>query len=553
MTSRVALYARYSDDRQNERSIADQLGVLTAHVGRRGWTIAGVFTDAAISASAMANRPGLLSALDAAQRGEYDLLLVEDEDRIARNLEHLAHVANRLEDAGAAIATLASDKVEGMMIALKGGMGQDFLRNLSAKTKRGMASNADKGLATGSRLYGYRSQPGGAVEIVPEQAQVIRRIFALYADDCMTTRQIAALLNAEGIASPAGGMWNASTISGSKQRANGVLHSEIYAGVKVYGRVEMRKDRQTGRRVTICHPPESHTRVEVPQLRIIDDGLWLRAHARIAGNTGPTQATRKRPTRRPYLLSGLVFCGCCGAGYAAQGMNRLACAGYREKGPVACTNRRHVNRTDVERRVLKGLRERLLSPAAVAAYARTYHQAWEAEAQAARSRRAPTEKRLAEVGRAIERGVDAIFNGTGDVTAIGSRLRGLEAEQADLRQILDRMDASAPPPIQLHPRAADLYVRRVEALQALMDGPKTSASPQEMDVAMITEVRDLIQRIEITPESHETRAPYAVNLIGDLARLLAPAGGETHVGGRLVAGGGLEQAPNIERVMMIRA
>ncbi|MBX9707884.1 MAG: recombinase family protein, partial [Caulobacteraceae bacterium] len=75
---RTALYARYSSDRQNERSIADQVAVLTDVAARRGWTVVASYMDAAISGQAMANRPGLLNALSAAERGEFDVLLVED-------------------------------------------------------------------------------------------------------------------------------------------------------------------------------------------------------------------------------------------------------------------------------------------------------------------------------------------------------------------------------------------------------------------------------------------------------------------------------------------
>lgn len=533
---RAALYARYSSDRQNERSIADQLGVLTRHAADKGWTVAHVFTDAAISGSAMANRPGLLNALEAAGRGEYDLLLAEDEDRIARNLEHLAHVANRLADVGAAIATLSTDRVQDMHVAFKGLIAQDYIRNLSQKTKRGMASNAEKGLATGSRLYGYRSQPGGAIEIVPDQAQVIRRIFTLYADDAVPARRIAAILNAEGVPAPRGGVWNGSTIQGSAQRANGILHTELYAGVKVFGRVRMRRDRQTGRRITECLPADQHRRVPVPHLAIIGRDLWDRAVARRTQNTVGAAAGSARPARRPYLLSGLIRCGQCGAGYTAQGGNRLACAAYREKGPAVCTNRRHVNRLEVERRVLSGLKERLLSPEAVAAYVRAYHAAWAERAAEQRSARAPLEKRLAVVERAIKRGVDAIFDGSADARAVGDRLKALEAEQVQIRAALDQVEADGPPPVQLHPRAADAYRAKVTELESHLSGAEPGREP---DPALIRALRELIDGIEVHPEGDEIRAPYRLVMHGEMNRLIRPAEAP-HVGGPMVAGGGIE-------------
>lgn len=534
--TRVALYARYSSTQQNERSIADQLTILLRHAAGKGWSVVGTYTDAAISGSAMANRPGLLNALADAERGAFDLLLAEDEDRIARNLEHLAHVANRLADVGAGIATLSTDRVQDMHVAFKGLIAQDYIRNLSQKTKRGMASNAAKGLATGSRLYGYRSQPGGAIEIVPEQAEVVRRIYRLYADELLTSRQIADLLNREGVPSATGRAWSASTIQGSRQRANGILHTELYAGVKVFGRVEMRKDRSTGRRVTICKPPEEHIRVDVPHLRIVDQDLWDRAQARKIANMNGDLATRAKPARRPYLLSGLTFCAFCGSGYTAQGGNRLACAGYREKGPAYCGNRRHVSRPAVEARVLSGLRERLLSPEAVAAYVAAYHRQWEALAAAERARRRPQERRLGELDRAIGRAVDAIVGGAGDVSALTGRLRQLEAEKREVEAALAEDAARGPAPVQMHPRAGDHYRKRVEQLQALIG---SSAEATDLDQRLIAEVRDLIERIEIEPESNETRAPFKVTLHGDLARLL-DNGPEFHVGGRVVAGGGLE-------------
>lgn len=91
---RAAIYARYSSDRQNERSIDDQIAVCRRSAEARGWSVTVAFSDAAISGAAMMNRPGLLTALASAERREFDVLLCEDEDRIARNLEHLAHVAS---------------------------------------------------------------------------------------------------------------------------------------------------------------------------------------------------------------------------------------------------------------------------------------------------------------------------------------------------------------------------------------------------------------------------------------------------------------------------
>ena len=96
----------------------------------------------------------------------------------------------------------------------------------------------EAGKIPGGNRYGYRivrrltangSAATGEREIDSAQAMIVRRIFEEYADG-MAPRQIAAGLNREGIPSPRGGQWNASTINGSRQRRNGILNNELYLG-----------------------------------------------------------------------------------------------------------------------------------------------------------------------------------------------------------------------------------------------------------------------------------------------------------------------------------
>ena len=540
---RVALYARYSDDRQSERSIEDQITVCTRHAHAQGWTVVAAFTDAAISGEAMVNRPGLLAAITAGERRDYDALLTEDEDRIARNLEHLAHVFNRLAYAGVHMTTLSTPKVELMQVAFKGLMGQDYLRNLRQNTSRGMRENAERGLATGSRLYGYRSAPGGAMEIVAEEAAVIRRIFERYvAGD--SPRAIAAALNAEATPSPHGGQWNASSINGSRQRRNGILQSDLYAGVKVWNRWDMKKDPSTGKRVALIKPREDWRRTPVPHLRIVAEAAWDAAQARKARFEGAHPVSQRRDPRG--LLSGLIKCGMCGSSYTIAHGGRMRCTARAERGATACWNRRTVMRTDVEQRVLETLRSRLLSPGAVRAYVRAYHRHWALRRAQAVQDRAPLDRRLAEVGRRIERAVDAILDGTAAPT-IKARLTALEAEKLDLEARLAEISAHKAP-IQLHPNAAEGYAAKVDQLQRLL----TAGEPANTDLVLA--IRDLIDRIVVTPEGAERASPVKIELYGRIARFLTPVSGPEDFESRskVVAGGGISRRPTSEMLVRLR-
>ncbi|MGH7088386.1 MAG: recombinase family protein [Stellaceae bacterium] len=122
-----------------------------------------------------------------------------------------------------------------------------------------------------------------------DEAAVIRRIFSEYAAG-LSARAIAAGLNRDGIPSPRGGAWGASSINGSRSRASGILYNEAYIGRLVYNRTTFSKDPESGRRVSRPRSPADrrergdHAR-RIAQLgerirRLVDeiaDGLATRA------------------------------------------------------------------------------------------------------------------------------------------------------------------------------------------------------------------------------------------------------------------------------------
>lgn len=93
------------------------------------------------------------------------------------------------------------------------------------------------GRHAGGRAYGYRAVPGkpGELEIVEDEAAIVRRIFAAYAAG-RTPRDIAHDLNRENIRPPRGRRWNASTINGNAQRGAGLIFNELYAGRIVWNK-----------------------------------------------------------------------------------------------------------------------------------------------------------------------------------------------------------------------------------------------------------------------------------------------------------------------------
>jgi site-specific DNA recombinase len=182
---RIAIYARYSSDHQDERSIEDQIRLCRERACAIGGNVVGTYTDYAISGAHLKSRPDASRLLRDAQDGCFDAILTEALDRLSRDQEDIAGLYKRLRFAGVKIITLSEGEVDELHIGFKGTMNALFLRDLAAKIRRGQSGRIAAGLAAGGLSYGYRvvkklddrGEPmRGLREIDEEQAEVVRHL-----------------------------------------------------------------------------------------------------------------------------------------------------------------------------------------------------------------------------------------------------------------------------------------------------------------------------------------------------------------------------------------
>src|SRR5262245_52697666 len=98
----IAIYARYSTDLQNKRSISDQIHVCRERAHREGWKVFDCYTDYALSGASM-RRPGLQQMLRDAREGSFSIILVEALDRLSRDQADMATIYKRLHFRGVEI------------------------------------------------------------------------------------------------------------------------------------------------------------------------------------------------------------------------------------------------------------------------------------------------------------------------------------------------------------------------------------------------------------------------------------------------------------------
>ncbi|MBS0233452.1 MAG: recombinase family protein [Proteobacteria bacterium] len=509
---RAAIYARFSTDKQSEKSTEDQAALCRNYAQKNGFEVVRVYADKAISGSTLINRPRALELIADAKSGKFEVLIIEALDRLSRDMEDLAGLYKRMTHWGVEIRAVHEGVANTMLVGLKGTMGALYLKDLADKTRRGLSGVVRDGRHAGGKAYGYRTVSGkrGELEIVKHEAEIVREIFSLYVSG-KTPREIAKSLNAREVLPPRGRYWNASTINGSRARRNGIIMNDLYAGTIVWNRQSFTKDPDTGKRISRPNPQSEWQSREAPHLRIVPDGLWQGAQVSKAARGGSRPHTKRK---HKYLLSGLLKCGCCGAGMTVHdtrnGRVRLRCARMYEAG--ACDNRTAYDMRIIEKLVFDALRPKFSTPAMMADFVSGYNERLRRRSADSTSRRAKTERGLAEARASIERWQKLYVAGhatdaemAAHVPKLREQVACLEAELATIEQ--------PPAFIDVHPQAIAAYKAMLDNLPALL-ARDSNGEPSK-------KLRDLIGTIIVKPSDDEF--PMRLEIRGNLAVLVTAA------------------------------
>jgi site-specific DNA recombinase len=472
---RTAAYLRYSSDQQRDASIRDQLRNIETYCDRQGWQKPLVFQDEAVS-GARSDRPGYRALIKAARDRQFEVLLVDDLSRLSRDHIEAAQAVRLLKFLGVRLIGV-SDGLDTarngykLETGMRGLMAELYLDDLAEKTHRGLMGQALDGYSAGGLPYGYASVHDGHGHrrvILEEQAQWVRWMFDRYIRG-HSPRAIAAELNALGIPSARGKTWCLTAIYPDAKHV-GILGNPIYNGRQIWNRTKWIKDPSTGRRKRILRPESEWVITEHPELKIVDDDTWSAARDRALKTRARTARQRENLRRASisggrgpkYLFSGLLRCACCGSSYVVVDRYRYGCSAHKDRGSAACSNSIKVPRDAIERTLLAGIKEELLSDRAYRAFESEVRRLLKtAQPDIGEARRAAA-KAQAEVDNiigAIRQGIitpatkQALEEAEGRLDAAKRRIKEIEAWQ----------------PTQMLPRAKQIYRGLAERLERIED------------------------------------------------------------------------------------
>jgi site-specific DNA recombinase len=260
------------------RGVGDQNRAFLDFCGRQGYEVSATFLDTGgASRERHSGFQQLLQYLHRAERG-FTVVIVDSASALGNDMGEAAMRLLQIEATGVPILSAQT--------------GREVIRELvdrwadradgtpvSERVRSAMRRKAVRGEVLGRPPYGYQVGPRRRLDLVPEEAVVVRYIFRLYLQEGMGIRRIAGQLNAEGIPTRRGGNWSMVTV-------RDILRNRVYLGTYV----------RFGVKVPGSHQP----------LVSADD--FNRVQERLQSR-GTAERTR---TVQPFLLSGLVYCVRCG-------------------------------------------------------------------------------------------------------------------------------------------------------------------------------------------------------------------------------------------------
>ncbi len=335
----IAAYCRVSTDKEDQlNSLEAQKEFFAEYTKRTGDTLVGLYADEGISGTKIKNRKEFLRMMTDAQHGLFDLVVVKDISRFARNTVDLLQNVRKLKSLGIETQFLTANMTSmgnsEFVLTIFGALAQEESANTSKRVKFGKKMNAEKGRVP-NIVYGYDKTIGDYfnLSINKAEAETVRQIYKWYLDEGYGAAKIANMLNESGSKTKRNCKWSQNAICR-------ILTNELYTGKIINGKQEV-SDFLTGQRK--AKDETEWFVVERPELRIIDDESFETAQEILRGRHDAFHMKHERQSNK-HLFSTLIKCKECGWSYrriVRQYKNtyiRWVCSGRNGKGADSCPN-----------------------------------------------------------------------------------------------------------------------------------------------------------------------------------------------------------------------
>ena len=355
---KVVAYCRVSTNKEEQLdSLESQQKFFAEYSSRNNFELVRIYADVGKSGTKMKNRIQLLKMLSDARRGCFELVLIKDVSRLARNTLDFLTSVRSLKALGIKVLFINYDQTSSdsseFMLTMLSAIAQEESANTSKRVKFGKALNAEHGRVP-NLVYGYDKINGDYfnLDINNKEAAIVTRIFTMYTEKNMGTNRIAKVLNQENIKTKRGYAWSQIAVSR-------ILANEIYIGKIVNGKQEV-EDFLTGKRRNLKQ--DKWMVIKRPELRVVEESTFHMAQDIIARRQNAFHQTGKRMSNK-HVLSQLLNCKHCGSSFRRLVRTykkthiTWVCNGRNSNGTGFCVNATQID----EKEMLDAIQEYFIS------------------------------------------------------------------------------------------------------------------------------------------------------------------------------------------------
>lgn len=344
----IAAYCRVSTDKSDQlNSLEAQKEFFSEYTKRTGDTLVRLYADEGISGTKIKNRKEFLRMMSDAEHGLFDMVVVKDISRFARNTVDLLQSVRKLKSLGIETQFLTANMTSmgnsEFVLTIFGALAQEESANTSKRVKFGKKMNAEKGRVP-NIVYGYDKTIGDYFNLAinKEESKVVKQIYKWYTEEGYGAAKIANMLNEKGYKTKRNCKWSQNAICR-------ILTNEIYTGKIINGKEEV-SDFLTGQR-----QEKDETEwmvVERPELRIIEDETFESAQETLRGRHDAFNLNHERQSNK-YLFSTLIKCKECGWSFRRTVRTykntyvRWVCSGRNGRGADSCPNKTVVDEEEL--------------------------------------------------------------------------------------------------------------------------------------------------------------------------------------------------------------
>lgn len=305
---RVTYYARVSTDKDEQlHSLSAQVQYYSDFIQKcPNWTYIEGYVDEGISGTSVHKRENFLRMIDDAKKGMFDFIVTKEISRFSRNTLDSIQFTQQLLRSGVGVL-FQSDNINTLMpdselrLTIMASIAQDEVRKISERVKFGFKRAIEKGTVLGNnRIWGYQKENGRLV-IDEKEAEVVRLIFELYANQRMGIRAISTYLADHGYENSRGNAFSFSTI-------RGILSNPKYKGFYC-GRKSTKVDYKMSTIKAFAPDQWVMYKDEENVPPIVSEELWEKANFILAKRSAKQSAEDKTSYQNKYAYSGKIICG----------------------------------------------------------------------------------------------------------------------------------------------------------------------------------------------------------------------------------------------------